>query len=168
MFTAMKRNILLFTVSLVFNLALQAQNLENNNDVNPRTKVEVNKHYDEKGNLIRYDSSYTFSYYNNIELLPADSLVKYLRRQFDGMGWPEPFSFRNDLLLPDNLIFGDFFRVPRFGTDQPKMLFDQMQEMMRRLENIRQSFLEELEKHGSKDLFENHQNKPIHKESLRL
>jgi len=42
--------------------------------VNPQTNISVNKEYDESGNLIRYDSTYSY-YYSNIEGLETVFLI---------------------------------------------------------------------------------------------
>lgn len=49
----------------------------------PKIDSKVTKHYDDKGNLIGYDSSYT-EYYSNIEGngLMLDSLFNHIRQQF--------------------------------------------------------------------------------------
>ncbi len=46
--------------------------LDTINKIEPKTNIKVNKEYDENGNLIRYDSTYSY-YYSNIE---GDSLLR--------------------------------------------------------------------------------------------
>ena len=52
--------------------------------IQPKTDIKVNKEYDEKGNLIRYDSSYSY-YYSNIEndSLLGDSIFSDFQNYFN-------------------------------------------------------------------------------------
>ena len=68
---------------MLFSLVLTGCNGQNNDKANeikndtitqiqPKTDIRVNKKYDADGNLIRYDSSYSY-YYSNIE---NDTILK--------------------------------------------------------------------------------------------
>lgn len=76
----------------------------------PRTEVRVNKEYDERGNLIAYDSTYS-SFYSSHNADPAimDSLFgdfhPRLNMRFPFMHDP---GF-NDLFFRDTLLYPDFF-----------------------------------------------------------
>ena len=56
--------IILLAFSTVFacNKPTAKQTTAVSDTANPKTSVTVNKKYDDKGNLIRYDSSYSYSY----------------------------------------------------------------------------------------------------------
>ncbi|MBN1185908.1 MAG: hypothetical protein JXB49_26745 [Bacteroidales bacterium] len=80
----------------------------------PQEKIEVNKEIDENGNIIRYDSSYSWSYYgNSYSSLNLDSLLGGIMFQF-----------------PDDEFFGmepfgnDFFRNLPFSNDTSSQFFD--------------------------------------------
>jgi hypothetical protein len=84
---------------------------------NPKVSIKVNKKYDEKGNLVQYDSSYSYFYSTpggNIESISSDSFYNqfgelfhsryndFLRHRFDNI-------FFNDSLYKYDLLNRDFF-----------------------------------------------------------
>lgn len=109
----------------------------------PRVEVKVSRKYDDKGNLIRFDSLYT-SFYSNLrnDSLFADSLFRsfhesfnrdqpnLLDRQFRGM------FFKDTLLAPD-FFSRDFFLRRYELNDQ------YMRKMMRDMDSIKNRFYEE-------------------------
>ena len=80
------------------------------------TEIQVNREYDEEGNLIRYDSAYS-SFYSNVEYNQAlrDSIYGEFRREFYSI---YPFAnrpFFNDLFFEDSLRKYDFYRHDFFS-----------------------------------------------------
>jgi hypothetical protein len=81
----------------------------------PKTDIKVNKEYDENGNLVKYDSTYSY-YYLNIE---TDSILKNkvidnLNKQFNRNYFfsYDPFinyQFFQDSLFKDHLFKNDLF-----------------------------------------------------------
>lgn len=118
------RQILLSLVLFAF--ALTSCNGQNNDKTNnrdttaisqtkPKTDIKVNKEYDKDGNLVRFDSTYSY-YYSNIEndTILADSIFNSFRKNFN-----EQFNFYNDpffneLFFQDSLIKYDFYRKDFF------------------------------------------------------
>ena len=97
----MKRCIFSFMmgISLVFSGMAQPEVQKKNF---PKEDFKVNREYDEHGNLIRFDSTYTYNWSGDT-ILNNDQLQKNFRHHFD-----EHFKFFNDSLSMDNSLFGDF------------------------------------------------------------
>lgn len=76
----------------------------------PKTDIQVNKEYDENGNLIRYDSSYSY-YYSNIQNEPVlgDSLLNEFKGYFNNNCFFSKDPFFNDLFFGDSLMNFDFY-----------------------------------------------------------
>ena len=116
----------------------------------PKIDIKVNRRYDEKGNMIGFDSTYT-SYYSNMsgDTAQMDSLMgsfdRYFRqehssffgRQFD------PLFFSDSARYPD--FFHDDFFLRRYELNDPYM-----RGMMYRMDSIKNSFYKEHRKLGKK------------------
>ncbi len=103
----------------------------------PREKVTVNKKYDEHGNVIEFDSTYT-SYYSNIEgdTIQSDSLLS----QF-GMFFNQQYpSFHADAFsgMDSGTVAGffrdDFFEQSFLHQD------DKLMQMMREMDSVKNEF----------------------------
>lgn len=82
----------------------------------PDVKIEVNKDYDKNNNIVRYDSSYSYSY-SSSGSFPPDSIFSKLNwpgiRKFgdNSFGFKDPFMTDSlhhsyfDLLFPDDHFF---------------------------------------------------------------
>lgn len=86
-------------------------------DILPKENWEVKKEYDEFGNLIKYDSIYTWKYSNfkgdSIEI-NLDSIMDTFRSHFEAttpFKWDEYFSYfpKNDSLLNDEFFSKDYY-----------------------------------------------------------
>lgn len=112
----------------------------------PKVNIKVNKHYDDKGNVIGFDSTYT-SFYSNVQGDTArmDSLMGSFDRYFK----------RDHSLFFDNqfnsLFFNDSTRYPDFFHDDFFMkryeLNDHyIRDMMSRMDSIKNHFYYERSK----------------------
>ncbi|NJX14167.1 hypothetical protein [Tamlana crocina] len=107
------------------------------NDMKPDENITVNKEYDEHGNLIKYDSIYSYSYSSNGKL--NDSL----RMQFEN-------HFKQNSIFSDS-FFDDFFGSDSDGTFNPRNFFqrgfinqdEHIKGMMKRMDSIQQLFFEQ-------------------------
>lgn len=107
--------------------------------ISPKTDILVNKEFDEDGNLIRYDSTYT-QFYSNIEgdTLLADSIFSEFKNRFNqrypfsGESYFDNFFFQDSLLKYD-FYTKDFFSE-RFRSNMKRMdsLFWQMDSVKNR------------------------------------
>ncbi len=106
----------------------------------PHSDIRVNKEYDEQGNLIRYDSSYT-SYYSNIEgdTIMADSILNVFKNQFNTF---YPFSHRpffHDFFFEDSLLQYDFYKEDFFMQRFRKNM-EQMDRMFWEMDSMKNHF----------------------------
>jgi len=81
----------------------------------PRTNIKVDKEYDSSGNIIRYDSSYSY-YYSNVkdDKILRDSIFNDFRKQFDKKYFFSRDPFFNSLFFQDSLLRYDFYRQDFF------------------------------------------------------
>ena len=104
----------------------------------PHESVQVNKKYDENGNLVAFDSVYT-SYYSNIEgdTLHMDSLMDNFDMYFNNeLG--KDYSW-NNLYAPDSTLNLNFFRDD-FFEKQFLQQDEQMLKMMQQMDSLKNSF----------------------------
>ena len=106
----------------------------------PQTEIRVNKEYDDRGNLIRYDSVYS-SYYSNIEGDTAlhDSVFNQFMNKFNDRF---PFSsepFFNEMFFTDSLLHYDFFKDDFFQNRFERNLYH-MDEYFRRMDSLKNYF----------------------------
>src|SRR5690348_14397788 len=81
----------------------------------PDVKIQVNRKYDEKGNLIGFDSTYS-SFYSNVQgdTVQMDSLMKSFDTYF-GHQHSQLFDQQfNKLFFNDSLAYPDFFHQDFF------------------------------------------------------
>ncbi|PIF00722.1 MAG: hypothetical protein CR994_05050 [Maribacter sp.] len=110
----------------------------------PKGSWKVNREFDEDGNLIRYDSIYSWSSGTDLDKMATmdrDSILSSMQSRFyngfsnfDDEGFPELFS--NDSLFAKQFFNDDFFDSD-FGQDF--MEIDRVREQM---ENMQRRFLE--------------------------
>ncbi|GAA3646882.1 hypothetical protein [Flavivirga jejuensis] len=129
-----KLNIILLATPLWFSVAINAQKKDSIKQ--PEEKIEVNKEFDENGNLIRYDSIYSYSSSNlNMDAKRMDSIMKHF------------FSNR------ESIPFGDTFDHSDFGFPN---LFHQN---FSSLDSILQQRLEDHQKQFDSIFKRHHQKK---------
>ena len=110
----------------------------------PKGTWKVDKEFDENGNLIRYDSVYSWSSGEDLEslsLLERDSTLKSMRSkfysrfsQFGKRGFDDIFA--SDSLFTKRFFDDDFF-TSEFGED-----FMDIDNMQKRMETMQKKFLE--------------------------
>jgi len=105
----MKRFVLFSFITICFNVSVLAQNKTPNS---PKEDVRVNKEYDEKGNLIKFDSLYTYSWSSDTTMLKSFS-PKDFPELFGGhFGFPDS-AFNGNSFFDG---FDQFFTRPFNGT----------------------------------------------------
>ena len=112
-------------------------------DNKPQVSWKVNKKYDEKGNLIGYDSTYTWTYSSKgkTHSVQTDSVMAAFREQFNAQ-FPAIFnkSF-GDPIWSDSLFYRDFATQGYFMKKWNEHYFD-MKGMMKQMDSLRNSFLQ--------------------------
>jgi len=114
------KKIVLF--SLLFSLVFTGCNGQNerkfekySTENQPKTAIKVNKEYDKKGNLVRYDSTYSY-YYSNIEndSMLGDSVMNSFKNYFNSKYYFSKDPYFNDLFFQDSLMRFDFYTKDYF------------------------------------------------------
>ena len=138
----------LFISAMVFSVCKGQNNEETNNITNgtinqPQTEVTVNKEYDENGNVIRYDSTYSY-YYSNIDgdSLLEDSIISNFKNYFNkNYGFPSS-TFFDEFFFQDSLMQYDFYNnnffIERFRQNQSIM-----NELFLEMDSIKNHFFNE-------------------------
>ncbi len=120
----MKQMVLTQIFLVILSLTVFAQN-----DNKPKVDIKVNKEYDENGNIIRYDSTYTYFYSGNGEIpdsisfnfnFPGNSL--FIDPFFD-RGFNLPLTF-DDFFGFDNKDFFDDSFFHDFNAGYDKLIED--------------------------------------------
>ena len=126
----------LLILSLVFSglVSCQSQDVKSGEQIQgkkkPHEKIEVNKKYDSKGNLIEFDSTYS-SYYSSYlgDTLDIDSVLDnfhmYFNHRFQGITSNNLFDM--DSTFAPGFFHDDFFEQQFFKQDE--MMLKMMQEM---------------------------------------
>lgn len=109
----------------------------------PIVNIKVNKHYDDKGNVVGFDSTYT-SFYSNVDgdTLKMDSLMRSFDRHFD-LGKTSLFGRNFDsLFFNDSLRYRDFFHDD-FFLKRYELNDLYLRDMMRRMDSLKNNFYRE-------------------------
>ncbi len=142
----------LFILPLLLS-ACQAQTTDTENpdnpglslDNKPKVEVKVNKEYDENGNIIRYDSTYVWSYTNTTgdsNYVEIDSLMSQFR-PFMQDHFPLTFpGFDNDWMLNDTMFY-DKFLGPDYFMNRWQSEMERMNQTIREMDSLRERFLNE-------------------------
>jgi hypothetical protein len=149
-------HVVLFCVTLIMLMTLTACDKENraqssadvkkqNQTVRdsvdkPQVNIKVNRRYDDKGNMIGFDSTYS-SYYSNVkgDTTEMDTLMKSFDRYFD---FNHTTFFNNEfkpLFFNDSLRYPDFFHHDYF-IKRYELNDRYMRDMMHRMDSIKNKF----------------------------
>jgi hypothetical protein len=109
----------------------------------PKVNIQVNRHYDDKGNMIGFDSTYS-TFYSNLQgdTVKMDSLMHSFDRYFDRNHSSffnrqlDPLFFEDSLRYPD--FFHDDFFLRRYESNDAYM-----KRMMERMDSIKNRFFYE-------------------------
>jgi hypothetical protein len=108
--------------------------------IEPKIGYKVNKEYDENGNLIRLDSTYSY-YYANIDkdVMINDSIFKKFNQYFNHNSHFNNSLF-DDFFKQDNYLENDFFKEDFFSGN-----FERNQKIInslfQRMDSIKNNFL---------------------------
>lgn len=108
----------ILSICLYFNGLSQ---IKNPKAITPKEDIKVNREYDEQGNLIRFDSTYTYNWSGD-NIFMNGKMPENLDYFFD-----DRFKFFNDSSLNGNSFFGDFdqlFARRPFGSIHDSLLMN--------------------------------------------
>ncbi|MCF7561843.1 hypothetical protein L3X39_14450 [Sabulilitoribacter multivorans] len=121
---------------IFFNCSGQQKQQENKEPaIKPDENIQVNKEYDEYGNLTRYDSIYSYSYSSNGKL--NDSIKMQFQRHFNNHSFFND-SFFNDFFKRDSIT--GHFNPENFFFDGFMNQDTHIKSMMKRMDSIQQLF----------------------------
>lgn len=109
----------------------------------PNGQWEVHREYDEAGNLIKYDSIYSYSYSNkngDSVKINLDSIMDSFRGYFEDK---VPFDWKRDFSYfpkTDTLFMKDFFKEDYFLNNWKEHHAD-IENMMKKMDSVRNAFL---------------------------
>ncbi len=117
---------------------ITAQNSGTSAQQQPKGRWKVNKETDENGNLIKYDSIYTYSSsgnYGQLKTEDMDSIVNAMQAQFSAqMGNMPSIMGQSDLIR-------QFFNNGPFGNDSTQV--SDFDDMRKQIEAIEQQFMQQ-------------------------
>lgn len=111
----------------------------------PKYNVKVNKQYDSSGHLVRYDSSYSYSYSSpggQRLKINNDSVFHKFRTIFEDNypGFLNPWF--NNIFMEDSLFKYDFYNKNYFQK-RFEMNSQMMEKMFQRMDSIKNHFLQD-------------------------
>lgn len=108
----------------------------------PKIDIKVKKEYDDNGNITRYDSSYSSTYYysnGNLSQEEMDSILNNFKPFFfDNYSNILDHSFDN-FFFNDSLFFEDFYREDFFEREFQKEYFP-FENIMRQFDSLKNEF----------------------------
>jgi hypothetical protein len=141
----MKRiGILALVISVILNSCNGQKKTEKaellNDTINPKTKIIVNKEYDDNGNLISYDSTYS-SYYSNIktDTLLGDSIFNNFKNYFNQNYGFSNQPYFNNFFFEDSLLKYDFYKRDFFSNRFDKNM-EHMDHLFMEMDSLKNSF----------------------------
>ncbi|MFO7869741.1 MAG: hypothetical protein R6U95_10635 [Bacteroidales bacterium] len=115
---------------------------QTNTQSKPEEKVIVNKEYDDDGNIIKYDSTYSY-YYSNIEgdKKVADSIFNQFKKSFNQQYTFSEQPFFYDFFFEDSLLHYDFYKKD-FFIERYKQNMKQMNQLFMEMDSVKNEFFE--------------------------
>jgi hypothetical protein len=106
----------------------------------PKVNIQVNRRFDDKGNLIGFDSTYS-TFYSNIkgDTSRMDSLMSHFDRYFQDNHSSMFNNQFNSLFFDDSLRYPDFFHND-FFMKRYELNDAYLRDMMHRMDSIKNNF----------------------------
>lgn len=131
-------------ISMVLFMIINTSYSQNNyklNDDNPKVDIKVNKQYDEQGNLIGYDSTYTYSYSTSDgDFVVGDSVFDQFKSFFNHNQIFSNDPFFSNFFFEDSLS-NDFFFNDDFFFDRFQKNMQEMDKFFGEMDSIKNSYL---------------------------
>lgn len=142
----MKKILLLVFAALLNFSSYSREKEEINNKKNnekscqPQSNIIVNKEYDDNGNLIRYDSTYSY-YYSSTEedTVLRDSIFNDFKNYFNNQYLFSGKPFFEDFFFEDSLLFYDFYKDD-FFLKRYQFNMEKMYELFWEMDSIKNDF----------------------------
>lgn len=149
----MKKIVIIFAIPLLFlSCSGQGQQKDLNNKAQsnieknePRAEIKVNKIYDDEGNMVRYDSTYVWSYSNvagDSVFVDVDSVMSRFQPFMDAKNrFYFPF-FHTEPFIQDSIFYYDFLDNDYFMHRWENSM-ESMTDMMREMDSLKSQFFRE-------------------------
>jgi len=143
----MKKTMIISIMFLLIVTACSGQKNENTiskaKENQPKTNIQVNKEYDELGNLIKYDSTYSY-YYSNIEndIFLRDSIINQFKNNFNTQYLFSKDPFFSDFFFRDSLLNFDFY-TKDFFLNRYQNNTKRMNQLFMEMDSIKNLFFRE-------------------------
>lgn len=109
----------------------------------PKTDIKVNKEYDKDGNLIRYDSTYSYFYSNILnDTILGDSIFSNFKNQFNQQYFFSQKPYFNDFFFQDSLLKYDFYKND-FFSNRFKNNMQQMDKLFMEMDSIKNYYFQQ-------------------------
>jgi hypothetical protein len=111
---------------------------------NPKVSVRVNRKYDSKGNLIRFDSTYSFRYSsrgNDSSMTSLDTIFRNFKSDFP-FEWKTGFE---NFFMTDSLARYDFLN-PDYFSKRFDLNIKEIRDHFRRMDSLKNRYLHEYRK----------------------
>ena len=99
-------------------LSCNGQNTKNeklsDRGIQPEEKISVTKEYDDKGNLIEYDSTYSYFYSDTSDSNSRNNNYSQFKSYFNKSYTFSNQPFFNNFFFPESLLMSDFYRKSFF------------------------------------------------------
>jgi len=135
-------------IAIAVSLALTSCNAQTNSEKSttfnsesaPQTSIRVDKKYDDKGNLIKYDSTYSY-YYSNVKdnNKLKDSIYNDFRKNFNSNYFFSSDPYFKDFFFQDSLLKYDFYRKD-FFTNRFRNNMRMMDSLFWSMDSLKNSF----------------------------
>lgn len=103
------RTLRFFTALAVLSFFMLSTTIAQKSDtIKPEIVIKINKHCDEKGNVIKYDSSYSYSWTSRSDSTDIDSVMKHIDRYFKFYSFGDDEFFIDSFKLPEMPPLPDF------------------------------------------------------------
>ncbi len=139
------KKFIVFLLLLFLTSGCSAQEKDGSNNIDenqnkPLTKVLVNKEYDENGNLIRYDSTYSY-FYSNIEgdSTLSDSIFSSFQEGLFNAFPDIQRPFFDDMFFEDSLLTYDFYKDD-FFENRFKLNMEKFNKLFERMDAFKNKF----------------------------
>ena len=112
---------------------------------NPKEEVHVNRTYDKKGNLVRFDSTYTYFYSSkghDSSMVGLDTVIRHFNAFYNtdfSKKWNREFE---NMFLMDSLYQYDFPNKD-FFSKRFELNMERMKKMMIQMDSLKTSYLKE-------------------------
>jgi hypothetical protein len=122
-----------------------SSDLETQNDslIKPKGSWKVNKEVDESGNIVRYDSIYSWSSSGNIKDMGNDSIFNQMhsmiQKRFSMLQSPRLNGFTEQDSIMKQFFSDDFFKDDFFSNGMPSG-FPNMDDIMKQMKAMQQNF----------------------------